>query len=309
MANKAVLGKGLASLLPGAPPFSRPITGVVVPALQTTNLKQPPHKLPELNLGPQQISVLEIHVNPYQPRREFTETELNELSQSILANGIIQPLVVRKTERGYQLIAGERRLRAAKLAGLKQVPVVIRQSTAREALERQDLNCIDEALAYFRLMQEFSLKQEEISSRIGKDRATVANYLRLLRLPEPIINDLKRQTLSFGHGKALLSLEENTLRLRAHQAIMEKGLSVRDAEALVKFLQNSSETEDSKSIKPPEPKTPEKSRLASLAQELTRLWSARVEIRGTGRRGKIIFHYGDREELDRILSLMQNENQ
>src|SRR4051812_2393237 len=176
-------------------------------------------------------SVDEIQANHFQPRRDFDESALKDLAQSIRTSGIIQPLVVRKGSKdGYELIAGERRLRAAKIAGLKHVPIVIRRSTDRETLElalieniqRQNLNCIDEALAYFQLIEDFSLTQEEIAEQVGKDRASISNFLRLLRLPETIIDDLRRQVLTFGHGKALLSLDDTEMRLRARAQILEK---------------------------------------------------------------------------------------
>jgi ParB family chromosome partitioning protein len=258
----------------------------------------------------------EIQVNPYQPRREFNQEALEELSRSIQTSGIIQPIVVRKTAAGaYQLIAGERRLRAAKLAGLKQVPIVIRRSTDREALElalieniqRQDLNCVDEALAYFQLMQDFSLTQEEVAQRVGKERTTVANHLRLLRLPEAIIDDLKRQILTLGHAKAILGLEDNEARLRARAEIVEKHLSVREAEALVDRLKAAGITgESTLAGEGRTNKTPLQTRLLNLAQELTRHWSAKVEIKGSERAGRISIHYGSREELDRLLEAMHN---
>jgi ParB family chromosome partitioning protein len=257
----------------------------------------------------------EIRVNQYQPRRDFDDQALEELAQSIRSNGIIQPLVVRKGSGGeYQLIAGERRLRAAKLAGLKQVPIVIRRSTDREALElalieniqRQNLNCIDEALAYFQLIQDFNLTQEETAQRVGKDRATVSNFLRLLRLPEAIIDDLKRQILSFGHGKALLALDDNDHRLRARAMIVEKHLSVREAETLVSQMKQGVEP-GTQSSEPAKAATPAKSRFMALAQELTRHWATRVELKGNEKRGKILIHYSSRQELDRLLEAMQNK--
>lgn len=260
----------------------------------------------------------EIVANEYQPRRDFDNSTLEELAQSIRANGIIQPLVVRKTSQGYQLIAGERRLRAAKIAGLRQVPIVIRKSTDREALElalieniqRQNLNCIDEALAYFQLMQDFTMTQEEVANRVGKERATVANYLRLLRLPEPIIDDLKRQILTFGHGKALLSTDDNEVRLRARAEIVAKRLSVRDAEALVNALKRQSQGEAATANPAPVSSAnlnTSKGRLSSLAQDLTRSFSTKVEIKGSEKRGKIVVHFASRQELDRILAAMHNE--
>ncbi|HLD99958.1 MAG TPA: ParB/RepB/Spo0J family partition protein [Bdellovibrionota bacterium] len=323
MAQKQVLGKGLASLFPGVAPMGvpgsipqgPPPAGATVAGPATTVLSQPEMgaRIPGISLA----SVEDIQVNQYQPRRDFDDRTLDDLAQSIRSNGIIQPLVVRKTALGsYELIAGERRLRAAKLAGLKQVPVVIRRSTDREALEmalieniqRQDLNCIDEALAYFQLIQDFSLTQEEAAARLGKDRATVANHLRLLRLPEAIIDDLKRQILSFGHGKALLGLEDNDARLRARAQAVEFKLSVRETEALVEKLKREAEASAAATAIPAAtvPQSPVLSRLQSIAQELTRHWSRKVELKGSERRGKIVFHYSSREDLDRLLEAMQN---
>jgi ParB family chromosome partitioning protein len=289
-------------------------TGAVAAGAPTTVPQQEAaNRIPGISFA----AIDEIIANQYQPRRDFQDQPLEELAQSIRENGIIQPLVVRKTAQGYQLIAGERRLRAAKLAGLKQVPVVIRRSTDREALElalieniqRENLNCIDEALAYFQLMQDFSLTQEEVAARVGKDRATVANHLRLLRLPEAIIDDLKRQILSFGHGKALLSVEDNDVRLRVRAEVVQKRLSVRDTEALVEaFKQRAKAGENGAAAGngAASSLTPIQSRLATLSQELTRQMSTRVEIKGSERKGKIVLHYGSRQELDRILAAMQN---
>ncbi|MGK5083644.1 ParB/RepB/Spo0J family partition protein [Bdellovibrionota bacterium FG-1] len=309
MAQKPVLGKGLASLFPGVPQAQAPVgAGAMAGAMGENRDRQQGIALARLE---------DIQVNQYQPRREFDDGPLEELAQSIRANGIIQPLVVRKNPQGgYELIAGERRLRASKMAGLKQVPIVIRRSTDREALElalieniqRENLNCVDEALAYFQLVQDFSLTQEEVAQRVGKDRTTVANFLRLLRLPEAIIDDLKRQILSFGHGKALLGLEDSDLKLRARAQIVEKRMSVRDAEALVDQLKRSNEAiaATSSPTSPAKELSKAGQRMQTLAQDLTRQWSARVELKGSERRGKIIFHFGSRQELDRILEAMQN---
>lgn len=320
MVQKPALGKGLASLLSNAAvPISRPQfldgAGAVAAGEPTTVQQQDVASNRDRHLGIGLANIEDIAVNQYQPRRDFDDQALEELAQSIRANGIIQPLVVRKNEKGgYQLIAGERRLRASKLAGLKQVPIVIRKSTDREALElalieniqRQNLNCIDESLAYFQLVQDFNLTQEEVAARVGKERATVANYLRLLKLPEAIIDDLKRQILSFGHGKALLSLEDTELRLRARAQIVEHRMSVRDAEALVEQLKVGAQSQVSASGETSPPKTAVQVRLGSLSQDLTRQWSTRVEIKGTERRGKIVLHYATRHELERILMSMQN---
>lgn len=319
MANKPVLGKGLASLLsnaappqsmpPQMPPFQTGGAGALSAGPQVPVDFSNRDRHPGISLA----AIEEIVANAYQPRHDFDEHALEELAQSIRENGIIQPLVVRKSSEGYQLIAGERRLRAAKRAGLKQVPVVIRKTTDRESLElalieniqRQDLNCVDEALAYQQLITDFMLTQEVVAQKVGKDRATIANHLRLLRLPELIIQDLKKKVLSFGHGKALLQADSNDLRIKARNLILERKLSVRETEALMEELM--SEMLNVEQSKPAlTAKSPLQSRLSSLSQELSRQYSAKVEIKGNERRGKIILHYSNREELDRILSEMQN---
>ena len=329
MAQKNVLGKGLASLLPGAAQTSgaqasglipgassasqAPSSSVVAsasPVGTTTGATQNKDR----HMGISMIGIDEIRANHFQPRRDFDETALQELAQSIRTSGIIQPLVVRKGEKkGYELIAGERRLRAAKIAGLKQVPIVIRKSTDRESLElalieniqRQNLNCIDEALAYFQLIQDFSLTQEEVSERVGKDRATVANYLRLLRLPEIIIDDLKRQVLSFGHGKALLGLEDTDSRLKVRAQIIDKRLSVRETEAMVEALKKAKQEAGEIPVKPGA-KSSLQSRLGQLSKELTRQWSTRIEVKGNDQKGKIVIHYSNRQDLDRIIEGMHS---
>ncbi len=325
MGTKTVLGKGLASLLPGAslglasqpPGLAFQGAGAVVAGAVTTTFQAEASNR-DRHLGISLAGLDEIVVSPYQPRRDFDQAAIEELAQSIRANGLIQPLVVRKTAQGYELIAGERRLRASRLAGLKAVPIVIRRATDREALElalieniqRQDLNCVDTALAYLQLVQDFALTQEEVALRVGKDRATVANHLRLLRLPEAVIDDLRRQILTFGHGKVLLSLDGEDLRLEVRKQIVERHLSVRETEALADELKKErlGATKAATDLKPAaNVLTSVASRLASIAQDLTRQWSARVEVRGTERRGKITLHYASASELERILGAMQND--
>lgn len=316
MAQRPVLGKGLASLLPianNAAP-QRDIThgtGAVAagPAVAVGSDANNANRIPGLTFA----NVDDIVANAYQPRRDFDENQLKELAQSIVANGIIQPLVVRKGPYGYQLIAGERRLRAAKIAGLKQVPVVIRKSTDKEALEialveniqRSNLNCVDEALAYLQLMQDFNLTQDETAVRVGKERSTVANFVRLLRLPEAVIDDLKKNTLSFGHGKALLSLEDQDQRLMARKEIIEGKLSVRATEALVSEMQRKAAFTGSTAQEVKKDLTPLQSRLKNLGMEITRAVGMKTELKGSEKRGKIVLHYSTREELERLIALMQ----
>jgi len=325
--QKQVLGRGLGSLFPGVgampqtgaglPPAGAISAGPASIAVQAPVVTSEANK--DRHMGIALAFVDDIQVNQYQPRREFDPAAIEELAQSIRENGIIQPLVVRKTAIGsYELIAGERRLRAAKKAGLKQIPIVIRRSTDREALElalieniqRENLNCIDTALAYFQLIQDFSLTQEEVALKVGKDRASVANHIRLLRLPEAIIDDLKKGILTFGHGKALLSLEDSELRLRARAQIIEYRMSVRDTEALVDKMKSGAVIDSAAAVPPISAAvvlSPVRARLVNLAQNLTRVWSTRVELKGSERRGKITFHYSSRQELDRLLEAMQNQ--
>ena len=301
MTQKKALGKGLASLFPAAEK-----TVLAVPSGSVEEGK-------ERHLGISMAFVHQIQANPYQPRRDFDKKALEELTESIRSSGLIQPLIVKKTAKNtFELIAGERRWKAAQKAGLKQVPVVIRRSTDRESLElalveniqRQDLNCVDEALAYFRLTQDFSLTQEEVAVRVGKERATVANYLRLLRLSEVILEDLKNGSLSFGHGKALLALEDPQHRMMVRAKILEKGLSVRDTEARIAEMKKN---EPLKGNEMPTPTSMLKNRLSQLSQELTRQWSTRVEIKGDEKSGKIMIYYSTQQDLDRILEAMHTE--
>jgi ParB family chromosome partitioning protein len=167
---------------------------------------------------------------------------------------------------------------------------------------------MDEALAYFQLLEEFQLTQEQVAERVGKDRATVANYLRLLRLPQVVIEDLKGQVLSFGHGKALLGLDDNELCLKARSIIIENKLSVRATEALCDEIKTNAAAaaQTSETNTEAVPLTPVQSRLSSAALDLSRQWSTKIEIKGSERRGKIVLHYSSRQDLDRILHGMQN---
>lgn len=311
--KSGALGKGLASLLPGAASAGVPAANAAVTG-QAVAHAPVAAAIP----GITHLSVDDIQANEYQPRRSFEDQPLDELAQSIRVNGLIQPLVVRRVGSGYQLIAGERRLRASKLAGLKLVPVVVKRATDKEALElalieniqRENLNCIDEAQAYQQLMHEFQLAQEEVAQRVGKDRATVSNFLRLLRLPEAIMDDLKKGALSLGHGKALLMVDDPDARLLLRKQIIEGRLSVRQAEALAqraKLAGAAAQTQLAAAGASAAGRLdPVQSRLQALSQSLTRIWSAKVEVKGGRKRGKIVLQYDSAEQLERILAAMQN---
>jgi ParB family chromosome partitioning protein len=259
------------------------------------------------------LDVSEIKANEFQPRRDFDQQALEELAQSIRENGLIQPLVVRKSADGYELIAGERRLRASKIAGLKMVPVVIRKSTDREALElaiveniqREDLNCVDEALAYFQLMQEFQLSQEELAKRMGKDRATIANALRVLKLSDFILVELKKGALSRGHAKALLAVEDVADRERLAKEVLEKSLSVRQTEKAAQEAKAAAAKPGTPAKAAPSSQVePE---VARLHQEIMRRYQSKVEIKGTSKSGQIQIHYASKEELSRVFGLLMGD--
>lgn len=248
-----------------------------------------------------------IRPNPYQPRIRFTEEELEELSRSIEAQGVLQPLMVRKADTGYELIAGERRLRAARMAGLDMVPVVVKDISDGQLLEfsiieniqREDLNALEEAEAYHRLMDEFQLTQEEVSARVGKSRPAIANFLRLRQLPEPIKASILDGTLTMGHARALLGADTPAQQNAAWKAILSKNLSVRETEALIKRLKTAKPEAD-----PPPPSSVEVY-LNNLAQGLSQDFGTRVHIKRKGRKGKVEIEFYSDEDLDRLIGLLK----
>ncbi|HPA14544.1 MAG TPA: ParB/RepB/Spo0J family partition protein [Desulfobacterales bacterium] len=252
-------------------------------------------------------AVDQIFPNRYQPRLRFSENELEELSQSIKEQGIIQPLLVRKYNSGFELVAGERRLRAAKMAGLERVPVIIKNITDAELLEmsiveniqREDLNPMEKAEAYHRLITEFHLTQDNAAKRVGKSRSAVANFLRLRQLPEPIKEAIVDGTLSMGHARALLGADSSAQQTAAWRAIATKGLSVREAENLIKRLK--AEKKKPKAS----PSSSEEIHLLNLAEELSRSFGTRVRIKRRGKRGKVEIEFFNNDDLDRLIDLLK----
>ena len=253
-----------------------------------------------------ELPIERLEPNPYQPRRLFDNDALKALAESIAEHGVLQPLVVRPVDQGYQLIAGERRLRASQLAGRVSVPVVVRRATDQQALllallenlQREDLNPLEEAHAYRRLAGDFQLNQEEIARGVGRDRSTVANSLRLLKLPVELQKDLAAGLLTAGHARALLSLGNEAAMRAARDEIVAKGLSVRAAEALVKKMS----TEPA----PPKPPTQEEVQLTSLAEDLRYRLGAPVEIKRKGKKGVITIRFSSNKELERLLELFNS---
>lgn len=236
MAKKIALGKGIASLLQDS------TSQTVVAQTYAQHFEKGPEV--RIENSPLLVDISAIKTNPNQPRKIFKEKDLEELTESIKENGIIQPLIVAEMENGkFELVAGERRYRAAKKAGLEQVPVVVKRATDREKMimsiienvQRSDLNCVEEALAYYQLMNEYKLTQEEVAKKLGKERSTVANFLRILNLPRPVIDFLQKELLSFGHAKVLAAVKEKEDILRLANEAVASSWSVRELEQATKM--------------------------------------------------------------------------
>jgi ParB family chromosome partitioning protein len=291
--KRNVLGRGLAALIPGAPPAAP----AAVPAPRSTD-------------GTRTIAIEEIHPSPGQPRHHFDDARLEELAASIRVQGIIQPLIVRaRPDGGYELIAGERRWRAAQRAGLHEVPAVVRDVAPTQAfemalvenLQREDLNPLEEAAGYQRLMSEFGYTQEQLSERVGKDRSTVANALRLLRLPEPVRALVAEGRLSMGHARALLGLESASAMERLARRIVTTELSVRRVEELVRKARAEAAGENG-AARPAAAPARQSTSARDLALRLTRALGTRVDVVEAGPdRGQLAIHYHSLDQLDALL--------
>ncbi|OEH86485.1 stage 0 sporulation protein J [Desulfuribacillus stibiiarsenatis] len=253
------------------------------------------------------ISINDIRPNPYQPRKVFNDQAIAELSQSIIEHGVIQPIIVKKTLRGYILIAGERRLRASKLAGLDTIPAVerdftdeqIREVALIENLQREDLNPIEIADAYDKLIRELDYTQEQLAKRVGKSRPQIANFLRLLQLPEEIKDNVSRGTISYGHARALLGIESKQHQKLLAERIIQEKLSVRETEEIVQNLSNvSRETKQKKKVRYRDPN------IVSLEKQLEYVLGTGVKIVPGKKKSKIEIEYFTDEDLERILKIL-----
>lgn len=296
MAKKNVLGRGLGALIADA--AEEPVTKeIVVSAMQ------------ELNLA-------DIRPNPFQPRTEFDEEALNELAASIRSIGIVQPITVRAVEDGkYEIIAGERRFRASKLAGLETIPAYIRKTDDDSLLElalieniqREDLNAIEVAISYQRLIDECHLTQDALSERVGKKRTTVANYLRLLKLPAQIQLAVRDKKISMGHARAILGVEDADTQLMIFEQILKYDFSVRKVEEVVRELANPkvAEPEGTEPGEEKVKKTNEIGDYIELQKHLSRRFNTRVELkRNENGRGKIVIGFKSDTELEKIIELL-----
>lgn len=287
MEKRPALGKGLSALIPDAPeaPRSSPI----------------------------ELDIERLKPNSLQPRGQFDDARIEELAQSIKANGIIQPIVVRRVGDGYHIIAGERRWRAAQKAGLTRVPVVVRdvrtgnersvlEMALVENIQRENLNPIDEALAYRRLVDDFALTQEQIASSVGKDRATVANLLRLLKLPDEVRADVAAGSLSMGHARALLSLTSEADQRRIARDIVNRSLSVRETESIVRKA-----VETKAAAEPTAPEAPPDVHTRAAEERLRLHFGTRVRIVRQGPKGRIEIDFGSEDELIRLFEQLTGD--
>jgi len=278
MEKRPALGKGLSALIPDAP--------------------EPRH-------APTDVDIDRLTPNDFQPRAQMNDSRLDELAQSIKANGVIQPIVVRRIGDRFQIIAGERRWRAALKAGLRRVPIAVREIPSGqersvlemaliENIQREDLNPIDEALAYRRLADEFQLRQEDIAAAVGKDRATVANHLRLLKLPEEVRVEVAGGTLTMGHARALLALPTEAEQRRVARDVIARALSVRETESIVKKIVDGAA--------PPAGRQPNPADVHTRAAEeqLRIALGTRVRIVRQGTRGRIEIDFASEDELIRL---------
>lgn len=259
-----------------------------------------------------EVPVSQIDVNPNQPRKSFNSATLDELVTSIKASGVIQPVLVRRHGGAYQLIAGERRWRAARLAGLERIPAIVREATDAQSLElalvenllREDLNPMEAAEAYQKLLAQFGWTQEELAQRIGKDRTSIANSLRLLRLPEEIQADLRAGRLTMGHARALLALTSAADQLKLRNEILANDWSVRTAEDSIRAAEEATRKRGGAQRKGRR----RSDELAALEDSLQRALMTRVRIIGNDKRGKIEIVYATPDELERLTELLGARN-
>ena len=308
-AKRKGLGKGINNLIPEtdvirSTPKKKTEKKEVVKEVVKEVIKEVKVPVP----GDTMMKISDIEPNREQPRKNFDKEALEELADSIKQYGLIQPIVVQKKDDYYEIIAGERRWRAAKMAKLKEVPVIIKEYSDREVMEialieniqRKDLNPIEEALAYKSLIDEYSLKQEELANRVSKSRTAIANSMRLLKLTDSVQNMLINDEISMGHARALLTLEQEDLQIEAAKTIVSKGLSVRDTEKLVKSILNP------KQVKLPIPSA-EAAIYDAIANKLREKMGTKVSINHKKNgKGKIEIEYYSQEELERLLEMFDD---
>ncbi|MFW5706844.1 MAG: ParB/RepB/Spo0J family partition protein [Bacteroidota bacterium] len=304
-AKKRALGKGLGALL-DTPAEAQP----------RYDIEKDLHAVGTVAHVPLDL----IQSNPFQPRTDFDQQALEELASSIREQGVIQPVTVRKADEGrFQLISGERRCKAAQLAGLSTVPAYIRSANDQEMremaivenIQRENLNPIEIALGYQQLIEDCKLTQEMLAERLGKSRSTITNQLRLLRLPAEIQIGLRSELISSGHARALIPVENVQTQMEIYQDIVAQGLSVRDVEEIVKNILEASENQEDQpdTPKPEKPKKIDNTRYEELQKKLSGYYGSKVQIKTrAGGKGAIVINFSSGEDLERILQLVHNQD-
>jgi len=285
--EKRVLGKGLSALIPERSETPEPITISDYVAY---------------------VKTAKLVANPKQPRTQYDRQKLDELKASIKEKGVLQPILVRENDTGYEVIAGERRLRAARELGLEEVPVFIKKVSNQDAfllalvenIQREDLNPIEEALAYKRLLDEFQLSQDDVARSVGKDRSTVSNMVRLLKLPQEIIEKVVSGQLTMGHARALLGVESSTEQQNLFTRTLDKSLSVRELESLIRSENPNSPRRQSHR------KKENAHDLVFLEEDLQQTLGTKVRIMAQKKRGKIVIEYYSPDDLERIIQVIKN---
>jgi ParB family chromosome partitioning protein len=307
---KPALGRGLGALLGGSP-IAKPPS----PPLATNSAPGPAASsapAADTRERVQRVPLEQIHPCPFQPRKEFSAEALRELSDSIKEQGIVQPLIVRETAQGYELIAGERRWRASQLIGLREVPVIVREADDRQVLElalienlqRENLNPMEEAQGYAQLVQQFQLKQEEVATKVGKSRASVANALRLLKLPEPVQEHLRESRLSVGHAKVILGLETEKQQQLAANRVLHEGLNVRQTEELIARLQMRQDGQDGTPARPVAGAPVRDAHLTDLENRLRERLGTRIHLKYAQGKGALEIAFFSDVELQRVLDIL-----
>jgi ParB family transcriptional regulator, chromosome partitioning protein len=296
MSKRNALGRGLSALLSDTPVEEKLEVDVASPAKN-------------INGSVNEISIDEIETNPFQPRQHFDQEALKELSESIKVHGIIQPITVRRLNRNqYQLISGERRFQASKLAGLTSLPAYIRSADDQQMLEmalieniqRENLNPIEISLSYQRLITECNLKQEELGERVGKNRSTVTNYLRLLKLPPDIQIALRDNKISMGHARAIINVDSADSQLYIFKKTLSEDLSVRKVEELAREVMTRSQSEEKVKTEPSAPKE-----ISHLQSRLSSHFGTKVSVKSDGKKGDIRIPFLSVEDLNRILNILK----
>ena len=299
--KKGGLGRGLDALFADAVP--------VAMTDSTATLKTPEKEAAETSESEERVRYLSIHdvrPNSNQPRKTFDEDKISELAESIKANGIIQPIIVRKKGKSYEIVAGERRWRAAVKAELKEIPCLVRKLSDEqnmllaiiENMQREDLNPLEEAEGLNQMMSVFGMTQEEVSRSVGKSRPYIANSLRLLKLPEYVKEFISDGSLTAGHGRALVSVENEKLRKTITERIVSEGLSVRETERLVSEAGQPTKKRATRKAKNPD--------LLRVEEDLKEALGTRVNIKHNGKKGKIEIEFFSRDELERLIDMLES---